>query len=81
MKSLVTDLWAANIGIYRANLAAAQERAERELRARGVRLAYVAGEELAEQRKLMLAAQETVAHQMKISTDMIARINEAIADN
>ncbi len=26
LKSLVTDLWAANIGIYRANLAAAQKK-------------------------------------------------------
>jgi TRAP-type transport system periplasmic protein len=32
-KSLVTDLWAANIGDYRANLAATQSRGEGELKA------------------------------------------------
>jgi TRAP-type transport system periplasmic protein len=79
LKSLVTDLWAANIGIYRANLAAAQDHAEKELKARGVKLAYVAPEEIAEARKLMLAEQETVAREMKISTDMLARISAAIA--
>ncbi len=78
LKSLVTDLWAANIGIYRANLAAAQDRAEKELKARGVKLAYVSAEDLAEQRKLMLADQDAVAREMKISADMLTRINEAV---
>jgi TRAP-type C4-dicarboxylate transport system substrate-binding protein len=78
LKSLVTDLWAANIGIYRANLAAAQDRAEKELKARGLRLTYVSPDDLAEARKLMLAEQETVAREMKISTDMLTRISEAI---
>lgn len=79
LKSLVTDLWAANIGIYRTHLTEAQDRAEQELKARGVKLAYVASEDLAEARKLMLIEQESVARQMKISTDMLARITEAIA--
>jgi TRAP-type transport system periplasmic protein len=79
LKSLVTDLWAANIGIYRTNLAEAQDRAENELKARGVKLAHVAPEDLAETRKLMLIEQEAVARRMKISTDMLARITEAIA--
>ena len=79
LKSLVTDLWAANISIYRNNLVAAQDRAEKELKARGVKLAYVAPEEIAEARKLMLAEQEAVARDMKISTDMLSRISEAIA--
>ena len=79
LKSLVTDLWAANIGIYRTNLAEAQDRAEKELKAQGVKLTYVAPEDLAEARKLMLMEQEAVARQMKISSDMLARITEAVA--
>ncbi|HBK06372.1 MAG TPA: hypothetical protein DDZ81_10975 [Acetobacteraceae bacterium] len=78
LKTLVTDLWAANIGAYRANLAAAQDRAEKELDAHGVKLTYVPAEELAEQRKLMVAEQDTVARDMKISPDILARINDAI---
>jgi TRAP-type transport system periplasmic protein len=79
LKSLVTDLWAANIGIYRTNLATAQDQAEKELRARGVKLTVVPPEELAEQRKLMLAEQDKVAREMKISPEILARINEAAA--
>ncbi len=79
MKTLVTDLWAANIGAYRANLAAAQDTAEAALKARGVKLAYVPPEGLAEQRKRMLLEQDQVAREMKISPELVTRINEAIA--
>jgi C4-dicarboxylate-binding protein DctP len=78
LKTLVTDLWAANIGIYRANLAEAQDLAETQLKARGVKLAYVSPDDLAEQRKLMLADQDVVARQMKISAEMVTRISEAV---
>ena len=33
LKTLVEDLWAANIGVYRANLIEAQDKAEKELKA------------------------------------------------
>lgn len=79
LRSLVTDLWAANIGIYRANLAASQEAAEKEMKARGVRLVVVPPEELAAARKLMIAEQEKVALEMKISPDILTRINDAAA--
>jgi TRAP-type C4-dicarboxylate transport system substrate-binding protein len=79
LKILVTDLWAANIGVYRANLAAAQDRAEKELKLRGVKLAFVAPEELAEQRKLMMAEQEKVAREMRISPEIVTRVTEAVA--
>lgn len=78
LKILVTDLWAANIGTYRANLAAAQDRAEMELTDQGVKLAVVPAEQLVAERKLMVAEQDTVAKAMKISPDILARINEAI---
>ncbi|HEY0185372.1 MAG TPA: TRAP transporter substrate-binding protein DctP [Rhodopila sp.] len=79
LKTLVTDLWTANIGVYRTNLAAAQDKAEKELRARGVKFAFVPPEELAEQRTLMMAEQEKVAREMKISPDIVSRIMEVVA--
>ncbi len=79
LKTLITDLWSANIGVYRTQLAAAQERAERELKARGVRIVVVGADELAEQRKLMLADQDKVLREMKISPEILARIDEAVA--
>jgi TRAP-type transport system periplasmic protein len=78
LRTLVTDLWEANIGIYRTSLDAAQERAERDLKTHGIKLTYVSADELAAKRKLMLADQDKVAQEMKISTDMLSRINEAV---
>lgn len=79
LKTLVTDLWAANIGAYRINLAAAQAKAENELKARGVKLVVVAPEELADQRTLMLVEQDKIAREMKISPEILGRINDAVS--
>jgi C4-dicarboxylate-binding protein DctP len=79
MRTLITDLWSANIGAYRANLAAAQEKAEAALKDHGVKLAYVPPEDLAVERKKMLQEQDSVAREMKMSPDFVARINEAVA--
>jgi C4-dicarboxylate-binding protein DctP len=78
LKTLVTDLWAANIGIYRAKLATVQDAAEKELRVRGVKITVVPQEELAEQRKLMMAEQDKVAWEMKISPEIMVRIMDAV---
>lgn len=80
LKVLITDLWAANIGIYRASMVAAQDKAAKELKARGVKLTIVSQGELAEQRKLMVAKQDAVAREMKISPEILTRITVAIAD-
>ena len=79
LKTLFTDLWAANVGTYRTNLAAAQDRAEKELKARGVKLVFVSAEDIAEQRKLMMTEQEKVAREMKISPEILSRIMDAVA--
>ncbi len=78
LKSLVTDLWAANIGIYRTNLAAAQDKAEGELKDRAVKLAVVSPDELVEQRKAMMAEQEKVAREMRISSDILDRVMDSV---
>jgi TRAP-type C4-dicarboxylate transport system substrate-binding protein len=79
MKTLVTDLWAANIGVYRTNLAAAQDRAAKELKAKGVKLITIPPEDLVVVRKQMMTDQQKVALEMKISPEILARITEAIA--
>jgi C4-dicarboxylate-binding protein DctP len=78
LKTLITDLWAANIGSYRATMAAAQDKAEKDLRARGMKVAVVPPDELAEQRKRMMAEQDQVAREMKISPAIGARIIETV---
>jgi C4-dicarboxylate-binding protein DctP len=79
MKTLVTDLWAANIGIYRTNLAAAQDKAAKDLKAKGVKLITVPPEDLEAARKQMMTDQAKVALEMKISPEILARVTEAIA--
>ena len=79
MKTLITDLWAANIGIYRTNLAADQETAEKTLQTKNVKLSFVPPAELETARKRMMADQEKVAREMRISPDILARIHEAVA--
>ena len=79
LKTLFTDLWAANIGAYRTNLAAAQEKAEKDLKANGVKLAYVPPEELAEQRKSMVSEQDKIAREMKISPEILSRVMDVVA--
>jgi TRAP-type C4-dicarboxylate transport system substrate-binding protein len=78
LKTLVTDLWAANIGSYRTNLAAAQDKAEAQLKTHNIKLTVVTAEDRAAQRKLMLAEQEKVAREMKISPEILTRITEAV---
>lgn len=79
LKTLVTDLWAANVGVYRVNLLAAQDKAEKELKQRGVRLVVVPPEELEARRKLMVAEQDKVAREMRISPEILARVMDGVA--
>jgi TRAP-type C4-dicarboxylate transport system substrate-binding protein len=79
LKTLVTDLWAANIGSYRASLAAAQDRAEQELKDRGVKVASVSSDEIVEQRRRMMAEQDKAMREMKMSPAILACVTEAIA--
>jgi TRAP-type transport system periplasmic protein len=80
LKTLVNDLWAANIGSYRTSLAAAQDRAEKELKIRGVKIVSVPPEELVAQRGLMMSDQDKVAREMKISPEILARITNAVSE-
>ena len=77
-QKMMTELWAQNIPAYRANMAAAQDRADKDLRARGMKLTVVSPEDLAEQRKRMMAEQDQMAREMRISPAIVARITEAV---
>ena len=78
LQVLMQGLWAANIDTYRANLAAAQIKAAQELKEHGVKLVTVPAAELAEQRKRMIAEQQEVAREMKISPLVLAQIMQAV---
>jgi C4-dicarboxylate-binding protein DctP len=78
-RTLITDLWSANIGGYRANLATAQDKAMQTLQDHGVKLVQVPLEVLTTERAAMLKQQDMVAKEMKMSPDFVLRINEAVA--
>ncbi|HVY17901.1 MAG TPA: TRAP transporter substrate-binding protein DctP [Rhodopila sp.] len=79
MRTLITDLWSANIGGYRTSLLAAQDKAEKALKDHGVKIVDVPKEQLAIERQRMMEQQDAVAREMKMSPDFVARINEAVA--
>jgi TRAP-type transport system periplasmic protein len=79
LQTLVADLWAANIGTYRNNLIAAQDRAEAALKASGVTMTYVPAATLADVRSRMLDQQDKVAQAMKISPEALSRITAAVS--
>ncbi len=76
LRTLVTDLWGANIAAWRGAMADAQTRAEATLKARNIRMIAVAADDVAEQRARMLVEQDKAAHEMNISSDALARVIE-----
>lgn len=79
LKTLVTDLWAANIGRYRAAMATAQTRAAAALEAHGVTLASVPADEIGEQRRRMMAEQDKAMREMRMSPAILACVTETVS--
>ena len=74
LQTLMTDLWAQNIPTYRANMAAAQTRARGTLQEHGIKFADPTAEQSAEERKKMMADQDQVAKEIKVSPEMVKLI-------
>jgi C4-dicarboxylate-binding protein DctP len=73
-QKMMTDLWAQNIPAYRANMAAAQTRARATLEEHGVKFTDPTAEQSAAERKRMMAEQDQVAKDIKISPEMVKLI-------
>jgi len=73
-QKLMTDVWAQNIPTYRANMAAAQTKARATLQEHGIKFSDPTPEQNAEQRKRMVAEQEQVAKDIKVSPEMVRLI-------
>jgi TRAP-type C4-dicarboxylate transport system substrate-binding protein len=74
LQKMMTDIWAQNIPAYRANMAAAQSKARITLEEHGVKFADPTPEQSAAERKRMVAEQEQVAKDIKVSPDMVKLI-------
>jgi len=77
-QKLMLDLWAQNIPTYRANAAAAQTRARKELEGHGVVFTDPSREELAANRKVMQADIATLIKDAKLSPEVVRLTDEAI---
>ena len=70
-QKLMVDLWAENIPTYRKNMADAQARARGELIEHGIKFTVPAPEQIAAIRKTMLAGQDEVAKELKLSPELV----------
>jgi TRAP-type transport system periplasmic protein len=75
-----TDLWAANITTYRADMAAAQLRARDAAQAHGITIVTPSADDLAAKRKAMMEHQGRVAALSKISSEMVSAVSAGTAD-
>jgi TRAP-type transport system periplasmic protein len=73
-QKMLTELWAQNVPIYRTNMVAAQTRARATLEAHGIKFADPTAEESAAERKKMMAEQDQVAKDIKVSPEMVKLI-------
>jgi C4-dicarboxylate-binding protein DctP len=74
LQKMMADLWAQNIPIYRANMAAAQIRARTTLEEHGIKFSDPTAEQSAAERKKMMAEQDQVAKDIKVSAEMVKLI-------
>jgi TRAP-type C4-dicarboxylate transport system substrate-binding protein len=73
-QKMMTELWAENVPTYRANMVAAQTKARVTLQEHGIKFSDPTAEQSAAQRKLMMAEQDQVAKDIKVSAEMVKLI-------
>jgi TRAP-type C4-dicarboxylate transport system substrate-binding protein len=70
LQTVMTELWAENIPVYRSNMAAAQDRGRANMESHGVKFAEVTPAQANEVRNQMLQQQTEVAKDLKVSLEM-----------
>jgi C4-dicarboxylate-binding protein DctP len=73
-QKLMTELWAQNVPTYRANMATAQAKARATLQEHGIKFSDPTAEQSAAERKKMMAEQDQVAKDIKVSPEMVKLI-------
>lgn len=77
-QKLMTDLWAQNIGTYRANALAAQERARQAMETNGVIFTDPSADQLAASRKLLQADVATLIAAAKLSPEVVRLADQSV---
>jgi TRAP-type C4-dicarboxylate transport system substrate-binding protein len=73
-QKMMSELWAQNVPIYRANMVTAQIKARTTLQEHGIKFSDPTAEQSADERKRMMAEQEQVAKDIKLSPEMVRLI-------
>ncbi len=80
LQKLMTELWADNLPTYRAHMAEAQAKARKVLEAHGIKIADPTPEQIAAERKKMMAEQDQVAKETKVSPEMVRLLGEELGE-
>ena len=73
-QKMMSELWAQNVPTYRANMVNAQIKARTTLQEHGIKFSDPTAEQSADERKRMMAEQEQVAKDIKVSPEMVKLI-------
>jgi TRAP-type C4-dicarboxylate transport system substrate-binding protein len=73
-QKMMSELWAQNVPTYRANMVNAQIKARTTLQEHGIKFSDPTAEQSADERKRMMAEQEQVAKDIKVSSEMVKLI-------
>jgi TRAP-type transport system periplasmic protein len=75
------DLWAANIERYRAMSAKSQADARKTMQSNGVTFADPPAEQVAADRKRMIAAQADLIRDTKLSADIVKLVDDTVSSH
>jgi TRAP-type C4-dicarboxylate transport system substrate-binding protein len=78
-QKLMREVWAANIGRYRTLAAKSQADARITMQSNGVTFADPSPERVAADRKRMIEAQADLIRDMKLSTEIVKLVNDAVS--
>ena len=74
LQALMGHVWADNIGAYRANMAASQERAKGVIQSHGVTYVIPSADEIVAVRRRMLGEQDAMAREVKIPPALVQAV-------
>jgi len=80
LQRLMTNLWKENIETYRTNMATAQTQARKTLEDHGVKYFDPSPQQIAELRKRMMAEQDQLAKDIKMSPDLVKMVMADVGD-
>ena len=80
-RKLMRDVWAANIARYRAMSAKSQADARETMKSHGVTFVDPSVEQLAADRKRMIAAQGDLIRDAKLSPDIVKLVNDTVGSH